>query len=778
MKYFFTGLTILLSILNAHSQTATISGTLRDAETGETLIGANVYIVELTTGTSSNTYGFYSINVSKNKEMTIQFTYAGYQTIEKKINVSEDQKMDIELTAGEQLNEVVVSAESNKEIINNTQMSVTTLSAKEAKKLPALFGEVDILKTLQLKPGVQSGGEGTSGIFVRGGGPDQNLFILDEATVYNASHLFGFFSTFNSDAVKDVELYKGGFPAEYGGRLSSVIDVRLRDGNRKKLSGTGGIGLIASRLTLEGPIVRDKGSFILSGRRTYADLITNGINEAQANNPDFNPIPAYYFYDLNGKMNYDLGENDRLYLSGYLGRDFFRFAGGGDFDFNFNWGNITTTARWNHVFTPKLFMNTTFTFSDYDYTLSNAFGEFEFELGSGIRDRAGKVDFSYKPNNSHFIQFGVASTFHTFDVGRVQAGSEDSTIAFSAGQSFDAWDFAAYVADEWEVNDKIKLDFGLRFSGFYNDGQFYSGIEPRIASKFSLSDNVSLKASYARMYQYIHLVSNSGASLPTDVWYPSDNVVQPQSSDQLALGVNIALGENYILSNEIYYKWLYNQVDFKDNANLFVNDELNQEFVFGKGWTYGNEVYIEKTKGDLTGWIGYTLSYSWRQFDDILMGAQFPYRNDRRHDISIVAMYEINKRLTVTGSWVYSTGNAATVPIGYFVLQNPSGQNFQIVPIFVERNSYRMPAYHRMDLGLVWILRKRKFLESDLTFSIYNTYYRRNPYLIFVDDNRQELLEASGNTTLTLEDFEKLEFSAQQISLFPIIPSVTWNFKF
>lgn len=778
MKYFFTGLTVLLFTVYAHSQTATISGTLRDAETGETLIAANVFVLELTTGTSTNTYGFYSINVPTGEEVTIQYSYAGYQTVERKINVKEDTKIDLELAAGEQLGEVVVSAESNKEVINNTQMSVTTLSAKEAKKLPALFGEVDILKTLQLKPGVQAGGEGTSGIFVRGGGPDQNLFVLDEATVYNASHLFGFFSTFNADAVKDVELYKGGFPAEYGGRLSSVIDVRLRDGNRKKFSGTGGLGLIASRLTLEGPIVEDKGSFIVAGRRTYADIITNQINAGQADNPDFNPIPAYYFYDLNGKVNYDLGEKDRLYLSGYLGRDFFKFDGGGDFDFNFNWGNITTTARWNHVFTPKLFMNTTFTFSDYDYTLANAFGDFEFELGSGIRDRAGKVDFSYTPNNDHFIQFGVTSTYHTFDVGRVQAGSGDSTIAFEAGQSFDAWEVGAYVADEWEINDKIKLDFGLRFSGFYNDDKFYSGIEPRFASKFSLKDNISLKASYARMYQYIHLVSNSGASLPTDVWYPSDQVVEPQSSDQVALGINIALGEKYILSNEIYYKWLYNQVDFKDNANLFVNDNLNQEFVFGKGWTYGNEIYIEKTKGRLTGWIGYTLSYSWRQFNDILMGQQFPYRNDRRHDMSVVAMYEINPKLTLTGSWVYSTGNAATVPIGYFVLQNPPGEDFQIVPIYVDRNSYRMPAYHRMDLGLVWTLKERKYLQSDLTFSIYNAYYRRNPYLIFVDDNRQELLDASGNGTLTIEDFEKLEFSAQQISLFPIIPSVTWNFKF
>lgn len=776
MRYLVTGLFMFLFLWTAEAQDVTLSGTLRDGETGETLIGANLYVVELKTGTSTNIYGFYNINIPANQEVTLRFSYAGYQTVEQKIMATEDTKIDLELMAGEQLQELVVSAESNKEQLNNTQMSVTTLTTKDAKKLPALFGEVDIIKTLQLKPGVQSGGEGTSGLFVRGGGADQNLFILDEATVYNASHLFGFFSTFNSDAVKDVELYKGGFPSNYGGRLSSVIDVRLRDGNRKKFAGSGGLGLIASRLTLEGPIVKDKGSFIVAGRRTYVDIFTKQINKANADKPNSNPIPDYYFYDFNAKLNYDIGEKDRVYLSGYFGRDYFKF-GNGDFGFNFNWGNATTTARWNHVFTPKLFMNTTFTYSDYDYTISNEFNQFSFELGSGIKDRAGKVDFSYNPNNEHFIQFGAAATYHTFVVGRVQAGSQDSSIAFNAGQTFDAWDMAVYVADEWTVNDKIKLDFGLRLSGFLNDGQFYSGLEPRFASKFSLSNNVSLKASYARMMQYVHLVANSGASLPTDVWYPSDDVVKPQSSDQVALGINFALGENFILSNEVYYKWLHNQVDFKDNANLFVNDNLNQEFVFGKGWAYGNEIYIEKTKGDLTGWVGYTLSWSRRQFDEILMGTPFPYRNDRRHDISVVALYEISKRFTITGSWVYSTGNASTIPEGYFLLQSPAGEDFRIIPIYVDRNSYRMPSYHRMDIGFVWNF-KHKWGTSDLTFSVYNAYDRRNPYLIYVDDNRAEIIEENNGAPFGPEDFDKLKFSARQISLFPVLPSVTWNFKF
>ena len=776
MKYLFTGLIALFSILHAYSQEFTVSGTIRDAETGETLIGANVYIQELTTGTSTNVYGYYALKIPADKEVTLVFTYTGYQKIEQKVTATEDIKLDLEMTSGEQLTELVVSAESNKEEINKTQMSTTKLTSKEAKQLPALFGEVDIIKTLQLKPGIQSGGEGTSGIVVRGGGVDQNLFVLDEATVYNASHLFGFFSTFNADAVKSVELYKGGYPAEYGGRLSSVIDVRLRDGNRKEFHGTGGLGLIASRLTLEGPIVKDKGSFIVSGRRTYVDVITNQVNKAFEDNASFNPIPSYYFYDFNAKASYDLGPDDRIFVSTYAGRDYFTF-GNGDFDFTFNWGNVTTTGRWNHVFNPQLFMNTTVTYSTYDYTLANKFGGFAIELGSGIEDIAGKVDFSYTPTNDHFIQFGASVTNHTFDIGRANADSETNIIDFNAGQSFNAWDYAVYASDEWELNDAIKLDFGLRVSAFENEGKVYAGIEPRFASKFSVSENVSIKASYARMYQYIHLVANSGASLPTDIWYPSDSVVAPQFSDQVAVGASWAIGKNWLFSNEVYYKWLSNQVDFKDNANLFLNDQLNEEFVFGKGWAYGNEIYLEKTNGRLTGWIGYTLSWSWRQFDDILDGEPFPFRADRRHDASVVMIYKINKRFTVTGSWVYSTGNATTVPEGFFILQSPGGEDIRIIPTYVDRNSYRMPAYHRMDIGFVWNF-KHKWGTSDLTFSVYNAYDRRNPYFLYIADNRGLLIENNGGQPFTADQFSELEFRAQQVSLFPIIPSITWNFEF
>lgn len=780
MKHCYVGLIALLFTflhIQLIAQSVTISGTLRDATTGETLIAANVYAASLSTGASTNTYGFYSLEVPVGEEVTIEYSYTGYQTVTKTITPTENTKIDIELTEGEVVDEITISAESNKEELNTTQMSVTKLSAKEARQLPALFGEVDIIKTLQLKPGIQSGGEGTSGVLVRGGGVDQNLFVLDEATVYNASHLFGFFSTFNADAVKNVELYKGGYPAEYGGRLSSVIDVRLRDGNRKKFSGTGGIGIIASRLTFEGPIVKDKGSFIVSGRRTYVDLITRQVNNANADNENFNPIPDYYFYDLNLKANYDLGEKDRIYISGYLGRDFFTFDDP-DFDFQFDWGNRTTTARWNHIFNSNLFLNTTVTYSDYDYIIQNQFGDFSFELGSGIEDQAIKLDLSYTPNNKHFIQFGVSNTYHKFDIGRANANSGSGVVEFSRGQRFYAWEMGAYVADEWTVNEKLKLDFGLRLSGFYNDEKFYYGIEPRFASKYSISEKVSVKASYARMYQYIHLVSNSGASLPTDVWYPSDQVVAPQYSDQIAGGVSISLSDDYLLTNEVYYKWLGNQVDFRDNANLFINDELNQEFVFGKGWAYGNEIYLEKKRGRLTGWVGYTLAWSWRQFPDILDGRRFPFRFDRRHDASIVVMYELNDRWTITGSWVYSTGNTSTIPEGYFIKQNPNGEDFQFIPVYTDRNAYRMPAYHRMDIGVVWKF-KHKWGESDLTFSVYNAYDRRNPYFIYVDDNIAELLgEDNEDGQIELSDIQQVKFTPKQVSLFPILPSVTWNFSF
>ena len=774
-------LTFLVLPLAFFAQTNyTISGFVKMAESGEAMIGATIAAPALKQGTYTNEYGFYSLSLPTSEDsIQLRYVFGGYKTEVKTILLDKDFKFDVELEIAS-LDAVVIEADSYQEQLNSTEMSVTRITMAEAKVLPALFGEVDIIKTLQLKPGVSSGSEGSSGIYVRGGGPDQNLVLLDNTVVYNPSHLFGFFSTFNSDAVKDVKLYKGGFPASYGGRLSSVIDVKMNEGNKKKFSGAGGLGLIASRLTLEGPIVKDKGSFMVSGRRTYVDVFTRLINEAQKDKEDFNKIPDYFFYDFNAKANYEISDNDQLFLSGYIGRDRFKFDDG-DFDFNFDWGNSNATARWNHLFSPKLFLNTSASFSDYKYRISNNFDIFSFELSSQITDGSLRTDFTWIPNNKHTVKFGAGGIYHRFIVGRLDAGAADGSFSFEAGNTYYGTEAGVYISDDFEVNEDLKINTGFRVSGFNSDSTFQYGLEPRVAIKYSLSDNVSLKASYARMVQYLHLVANSGASLPTDIWYPSNSRVKPQNSHQIAGGVSIAIGDKFLLSNEVYYKWLGNQIDFRDAANLFVNDDLDSEFVFGKGWSYGTEFYLEKTKGKLTGWIGYTLSWTWRQFDGrnsegiiipedaINDGSKFHPRNDKRHDITVVGIYELKKRWRFSASWEFRTGNATTLATGRYFNFGP--EFFQgtfstprINPIFADRNSFRMPPYHKLDIGIVYKLFP-KWGEADLTFSVYNAYNRRNPYFIYPDNVEDDNGALIGQ-------------QAKQVALFPAIPSITYNFRF
>jgi hypothetical protein len=772
-------LIVLLFANFSFAQKATISGTVSDSENGETLIGAFVEEMYTGKGTTTNEYGFYSLSFDKGGPVNLEFTYVGFEAKTIQFELRRDTVINIELGSGVLLNEVVVKSESFREQLNSTEMSVETLTPKEAKVIPALFGEVDIIKTIQLKPGISSGSEGSSGLYVRGGGNDQNLIALDEALVYNANHLFGFFSTFNADAIKDVKIYKGGFPAQYGGRLSSVIDVKLKEGNQKKFAGSGGIGLISSRLTLEGPIIKDKSSFMVSGRRTYVDLITRQINRANDGNEDFNPIPDYYFYDLNAKVNYTLSDKDRLFLSGYFGRDVFGFDGD-FFDFDFDWGNATGTARWNHVFNARLFANTTFTYSDYQYNIANRVTGFSFDLGSQVRDANLKTDFYYALNDKHTIRFGAQGTYHAFTVGRLKAGSDDGEISFSAGEDFDGTEMAVYGSDEIVFNERLKVNAGLRLSGFVNDGEFFYGIEPRLSSKYSLNERLSLKGSYARMYQYVHLVSNSAIALPTDIWYPSTELVRPQVSDQIAVGGSFQLAPDILLTNEYFYKWLDNQVDFKDHAQLFANDQLEQEFAFGDGYAYGMEVGIEKTEGRLTGWIGYTLSYIRRgnftlaQGGQIMDGRYFPPRHDRRHDLSVVGIYELNKRLTLTGSFVYGSGDISWLPSGRFFFQDVDGANsFPAVPVYGDRNSFRLPAYHRLDLGMV-IRFFPKWGESNLTISVYNAYDRRNPYLLFLEPEFEDVLGPEGNVV----GEALVGVAAKQVSLFPVLPSLTWNFEF
>lgn len=782
-RLFVKVLAIILLFLqiptNSFAQRFTLRGTVKDAESGETLIGAYVEELNSGKGTTTNEYGFYSLSFNEAGPLVVEYSFVGYTNQKIELTLSRDTVIEVELGNGLVLEEVVVKSGSFREQLNATEMSVETLTPVEAKVIPALFGEVDIIKTLQLKPGVASGSEGNSGLFVRGGSNDQNLIVLDEALVYNASHLFGFFSTFNADAIKDVKIYKGGFPAQYGGRLSSVIDVKLRDGNQKKFAGNGGIGLISSRLTLEGPIIKDKSSFMLSGRRTYVDVFTRQVNRANEDKADFNPIPDYYFYDLNAKLNYTLSDKDRLFLSGYFGRDVFGFDGD-FFNFDFDWGNATGTARWNHVFNPRLFANTTFTFSDYQYNIANELTGFTFSLGSQVRDANLKTDFYYAFDEVHTLRFGLQGTWHQFTVGRLKAGSSDGTISFNAGQDFDGLEVAAYGSDEVQVNDRLKINMGLRLSGFSNEGTFFTGVEPRFSGKYSLNDRVSLKGSYARMYQYVHLVSNSAIALPTDVWYPSTPTVRPEISDQVALGISWQLSPTILLTNEYFYKWLDNQVDFRDHAQLFANDNLEQEFAFGDGFAYGMELGIEKTEGRFTGWVGYTLSLIRRGNFNLVSGGQimdgryFPPRHDRRHDLSLVGIYEINRRLTVTGTFVYGSGDITWLPEGRFFFQDVvGGATYPAVPVYGDRNSFRLPPYHRLDLGLV-VRFFPKWGESNLTISIYNAYDRRNPYLLYLEPSLEDVKDLSGNVVGEV----LTGVAARQVSLFPILPSLTWNFSF
>lgn len=747
----------------------TIHGTVKDADTGETLMGATVRISDTNQGAFTNEYGFFSLKLESDTA-NLEVSYTGYQNFSITILPETELPLNLKLNSGQLLEEIVVKSNSFREQLGSTQMGVQELTVQEAKLIPVIFGEVDIIKTIQLKPGINSGSEGNTGLFVRGGSGDQNLFILDEAVVYNPNHLFGFFSTFNADAIKNVKIYKGGFPAQYGGRLSSVVDVKLNEGNNQKLSGTGGIGLIASRLTLEAPIVKDKASLIVSGRRTYVDIFTRAINRTNEDNPDAVLIPDYYFYDLNTKLNYQISEKDRLFISGYFGRDAFTFNDE-NFNFNFNWGNATGTARWNRIINPQLFANTTLTFSDYRYQISNELTGFSFNLESRIRDVNLKSDFTWAPSNAHNIRLGGEVTSHRFDVGRLKAGSDDGQVSFTAGQEYLAYSSALYFQDEWKIDPRSSLSMGLRLSGFLQDKKTYGGIEPRLAYNYKLTNDISVKASYARMYQYLHLVANSSISLPTDVWYPSTAGVKPQISDQVSAGVQWLIGDRFLLSNEYYYKNLQNQIDFRNFADLFANDQLEEEFTFGRGYAYGTEVYFEKKEGRLTGWVGYTLAWVRRgQFNDIMGGAWFAPRYDRRHDLSIVAIYEINRRLTVTGSWIYGSGDLAWMPVGRLTFQDiPGGQLQPVVPIYGDRNNLRLPAYHRLDLGLV-IRFFPKWGKSDLTIGVYNAYDRRNPYFLFLDT------QTTPNEDLGVDVVTGIK--AKQVSLFPILPSITYNFKF
>jgi len=749
----------------------TVSGHVTDAESGEELIGATFFLSNRSQGTATNTYGFYSLTLPRGMYQ-IEVSYVGYEPQTISVDLSEDKTVNVELKPKVSLlDEVVIRGIGADENVRSTEMSIAKLNVAEVKEIPVIFGEQDLLKTIQLLPGVSGTGEGGSGYFVRGGGSGQNLILLDEAPVYNAFHLLGFFSVFNSDAIKDVKLYKGSIPAEYGGRLSSVLDVKMKDGNLRQLGVSGGIGLISSRLTVEGPFHKEKGSLILSGRRTYADLFMRLSSDTLVKNN------ILYFYDLNFKGNYKVGEKDRIYLSGYFGRDVFKYSDA----FGFDWGNATATIRWNHLFSNRLFLNSSLIYSNYNYDFFVDEGGIGFTIRSAIRDWHLKEDFQYFLRPGNTLKFGLELNHHNFLPGVVDASEASGVNELNLTEKY-ALETAVYISHEITLFDRLTVNYGLRYSMFqllgpgnvyhydeegevfdttaYNSGELirgYYGLDPRVTATFRIDGYSSLKASYVRTNQYIHLLSNTTSTTPMDAWIPSSTNVKPQVGDQIALGYFRNLKENqYEASLEFYYKWIQHQIDYRNGADIFLNEQVESQLVFGRGRSFGTEFFLKKNSGKLHGWISYTLSKTDRMFDDIYDGKAFPAKQDRRHDLSIVAIYRLGKRWTISGTWVYYTGNAVTFPAGKYEIEGTT------VNMYTERNGHRMPAYHRMDLGVNLKGKERKRYESSVDLSIYNVYSRRNAYSIRFEED-----EDDPSKTV-----------AKKLSLFPIVPSITYNFRF
>lgn len=773
LNYTFLFITLLVSGL-ASAQTAqkyTISGTIRDSASGEALIGVFVEVKETpTVGATTNDYGFYSLTLNEGT-YTIIYDYLGYKTDSLKISFTHNIKHNVNLAqSGAALHEVSVHATKANENVTSAQTGMVQLDVKEISKIPVFFGEKDILKTVELIPGVVSAGDGNSGFYVRGGAADQNLILLDEATVYNAYHLLGFFSVFNSDALKDVTLYKSGMPVEYGGRLASVEDVRMNDGNDQTYHVSGGIGLISSRLNFEGPIKKGKGSFLISGRRTYADLFLKlSTNSALRNS-------SLYFYDFNAKGNYTLGENDRIYLSGYFGKDVL----GIDNLFGINWGNATATLRWNHLFGPKLFSNTSLIFSNYNYNVDINTEGINLGIESTIRDWNLKEEFEYFPNSKNKIIFGFSSTYHTIIPGNIV--SLDSNLKSTNIQTRYAWENAVFASEEYKVSERLKFVAGVRVTSFsllgpgtfytynsegltidsakYSSGQFvktYINPEPRFNATYMLNETSSIKASYDRNVQNMHLLSNSTSSNPTNLWIPSSNNVKPEIADQVSVGYyRNFMNNKYEFSIETYYKWMQNQIDYRDGAQLELNENVESELLYGRGKSYGAEFFLKRKYGKLTGWIGYTLSNTELQIPGINNGDWYPATQDITNAIDVVAIYQLDEKWSFSATFVYNTGYPVTFPSGKYEVDG------NILYYYTSRNGYRMPDYDRMDVGATYKCKPHKHYQADWSFSIYNVYDRWNAYTITFQQNPNNSQETQAVLT----------------SLFGIIPSISYDFKF
>ncbi len=784
--------------INSFSQSSgnyTISGYITENGSKENLPGANIYIPKLKTGVTSNSYGFYSITLPADS-LDIIISYVGYQTQFFRLKLFANIQFDVALENNTKLKEVIVSAEKQERISDETQMSKIDLPVEQIKNLPALLGEKDVLKAIQLLPGVQKGSEGSSGVYVRGGGPDQNLIILDGATVYNASHLFGFFSLFNGDALKSVELTKGGFPARYGGRLSSVIDMQMKDGDKEKIRSEVGIGLISSRFTVEGPIKKNKASFLISARRTYIDILARPFIKKQLDGK-----AGYFFYDMNAKLNYILNYKNKIYLSGYFGKDKFYFNettkdnnnNTNISNSNIQWGNATGTLRWNHLINEKTFSNISLIYTNFLFDIG--FEEIDntsttkLKYFSGIRDYTIKGDIDFYPNAKHTIKTGITGTYHYFRPKAIVVKETYSNTDINKVTHINTYETAIYLEDDYKITEKWRVSTGMRLSNFNVRSKSYFNPEPRISLRYAIKNNLSFKASYASMNQYLHLLSNSGIGLPSDLWVPATDKIKPQKSQQVALGFAQDLkikNADFLVSLEGYYKKSQHIIGYKEGASFLsvtdIDPSISTDFTYedvvtiGKAESYGAEFFFQKKSGKLTGWIGYTLSWTWLTFNELNFGKKFPARYDRRHDISIVGIYKLNDHISLSAIWVYGTGNAITLPTSsYQLIYQPStyaesassssnlnkyNNTGTTVYDYGSKNSFRMSAYHRLDIAIQFHKKKKKY-ERIFELGVYNAYNQQNPFFYTSSYNYQT------NTNKLV-----------QVSLFPIIPSVSWTWKF
>lgn len=781
-KIFFC-FSLLLCFSAAHSQErVTLNGYIKDAANGEELLGVTIYILSLKAGTVTNDYGFYALTVPRGT-YEIQFSYVGYKQVVRTIDLETDMSQNLEMqTDAQVMEEIVIEDKPLDENVVSVQMSKNTLNMNQVRKLPALFGEIDIIKNIQMMPGVITAGEGSSSFFVRGGSADQNLILIDEAPVYDPSHLFGLFSVFNADVIKDSELYKGGIPSRFGGRLSSILEVRTKDGNNKAFEVTGGIGTLASRIAVEGPIVKEKSSFIVSARRSYVDFILKAANQDN----------LVHFYDVNAKVNWKSDNKNRFFAAFYMGRDVFNF----DDNFGFEWGNMTGTLRWNHLFNERLFSNTSIILSNFDYKLELKDAVQGFSWISNLQEFSFKNDLSYSLNTTNELAFGYHLTGRRFSPGKISPNTTASIFETVELQHMYALDHGLYISNLQRLNDRITLDYGIRLSIFQNIGpgevylyedpqdnvdinridtlhydawkgiKTYINIEPRFALRYMLAEGQSLKLSYNRMVQNTHLISAGTAPVPFNTWNPSNYYLKPQVADQVAAGYFRNFKNNqYEFSVEAYYKDITNVTDFADNAQIFFNEDLSTEYRQGDAWAYGLEFLLNKNEGKLTGTASYTLSKTMRKIEGVNLGNEFPANHDRRNVFNVQAAYDLNDKWVFGGAFTYSTGRPLTLPAGKYEYgdYNPD--------VFTERNGYRLPAFHRFDLSVTLNPRKnasRKW-KGQWVFSVYNVYNRQNPFTIYTRTKQDEDGNILGDGT---------EKEARLIYLFPVLPSVTYNFKF